>query len=298
MTTRATEQHPLGIFGAFGAVTCWGTGNIIVREASLTAIPLAMWRLALGTVVYAAIVAALGRRITWPQIRVCVPPGLVSGAWIIVFYEALKSTTIANVTMIGALLPMVLFAVAARHFDEPVTLWLVGLAATALAGTALVLYGSSSVHTWSIRGDGLAVLSLLLFAVYFVMAKEVRQKVGALEFQAVLWAGGLAVVAPVAVVRGEIFVPTTTQLLWAGAVLAVPGTGHLLMNWAHRHVRLTVTSMVMLGAAPLSMVLAAIFLDEPIRAFQAVGGAIVIAALAAVVRRDLQLSARHSTSIG
>lgn len=293
MTTQSTEQHPLGLVGAFGAVTCWGAGNIIVREAALTAIPLAMWRLAVGTAVYFAILAAQRRWLTWPQFRACVPAALVSGAWIIIFYEALKSTTIANVTMIGALMPMVLFAVAARRFDEPVTLWLVGLAVAALAGTALVLYGSSSVPTWSARGDGLAVLSLVLFSVYFAMAKKVRQTVGALEFQAVLWVVGLVVVVPAAAVSGDLFMPTPTQIVWAAAVLAVPGSGHLLMNWAHRHVRLTVTSMAILGAAPLSMVLASIFLDEPIRASQAVGGAIVIGALAAVVRRDLQLTTRY-----
>lgn len=294
MTSRATERHPLGLAGAVGAVACWAAGNVMVREIELDALPLALWRLVLGTVVYGAIVLVRRRRFTWPQFRVCILPALLTGLWIIVFYEALKSTTIANVTMIGALMPMVLFGVAVRRFAEPVSGWLLGMAAVAVAGTALVLFGSASAPTWSARGDGLAVLALLLFSAYFALAKEARQKVGAAEFQAAMWAVGLVVVAPAAFVGGGLFVPTATDLVWVAALLAVPGTGHLLMNWAHYHVRLTVTSMAMLGAAPASMVGAAVFLDEPVNATQVVGGAIVIAALAVVIRREVQLAARHA----
>ncbi len=69
------------------------------------------------------------------------------------------------------------------------------------------------------------------------------------------------------------------------------------MNWAHRHVQLTVASMAKLLAPPVSMVGAAIFLDEPITLPQAIGGATVLAVLAAVVRRDLQLNARDAPNL-
>ena len=238
MTTRATERHPLGLAGAFSAVACWGAGNIIVREADLASIPLALWRLVLGVVVYTAILLARRCWITWPQFRICILPSLAAGGWIIAFYEALKSTTITNATMIGALMPMILFAVAVRRFNEPVSKWLVGLAVAALVGTALVLYGSSSVPTWRARGDALAVLALALFSVYFVLAKEARQKVGALEFQAVSWLVGLVVVVPAAAGGGHLFLPTAGDFVWVAALLAVPGTGHLLMeprsSWTSR----------------------------------------------------------------
>ena len=154
-----------------------------------------------------------------------------------------------------------------------------------------------SVPTWSARGDALAGLALALFAVYFVLAKEARQKVGALEFQTAMWVVGLVVVVPAAAASGDLFVPTFNDLVWVAALLAVPGTGHLLMNWALRHVQLTLASMAKLGAPPLSMIGAAIFVDEPIRATQAIGSAVVLAALAAVIGRDLQLHARDTAGL-
>lgn len=125
------------------------------------------------------------------------------------------------------------------------------------------------------------------------------QKVGALEFQAVVWIVALIIVTPPAVLVGDgLSPPDLNTWIWVAALVAVPGSGHLLMNWSHKHVRITVSSMALLGAPPVTMVGAAALLDEPIKLAQVIGGTIVIAALAAVIRRDIQLTARHTTTTG
>ena len=297
MSSRATEWHPLGLVAVSGAVTCWGIGNILVRQVDLPGLELAFWRLVLSSLIYAGIVLARGGRLTWSQIRACLPPAVMIGLWLITFYESIKSTTVTNVSMIVSLSPVVLLWSAVRRFAEPVSLKLLTLVGSALAGTALVLFGSTSVPTWSLRGDGLAVLALLCFSANMALSKEARQKVGVLEFQATVWTGAMVVVAPPAIVLSDgLSFPDLTTWLWVLVLLAVPGSGHLLMNWAHRHVRITVSSMALLGAPPITMVGAALFLDEPIKIAQVVGGVIVIAAVAAVIRRDLQITARHGTS--
>lgn len=299
MSSRATQWHPMGLTAVTGAVVCWSFGNILVRQVDLGAAQTAFWRLALSALIYSAIVLARRGRVTWPQLRACLPSAVMLGLWYIAFYEAIKSTTVTNVAMIVALVPVVLIWPAMRRFAEPVSLKLLALVAAALGGTALVLFGSASVPTWSLRGDGLAVLALLLFSAQMAFAKEARQQIGALEFQAVVWIVAMVVVAPPAVLTGDgLTWPDATAWLWVASLLAVPGSGHLLMNWAHKHVRITVSSMALLGAPPLTMVLAAPFLDEPIKIAQVVGGIIVIAALTGVIRRDLQITTRHSTSIG
>ena len=299
MSSRATERHPLGLVAVAGAVVSWSAGNVLVRMADLAAFQLAFWRLALSSLIYAGIVLARRGRLTWAQFRACLPSAVMVGLWLITFYEALKSTTVTNVTMIVSLTPVVLMWSAVRRFAEPVSLKLLALVAAAVAGTSLVLFGSSSVPTWSLRGDGLAVLALLCFSANMVLAKEARQKVGALEFQAVVWVVAMIVVAPPAALLGEgLSLPDLNTWIWVAALMAVPGSGHLLMNWAHKYVRITVSSTALLVATPITMVGAALFLDEPIRVTQVIGGAIVIVALVAVIRRDLQLAALDSTSVG
>jgi drug/metabolite transporter (DMT)-like permease len=299
VSSRATEWHPLSLVAVSGAVVCWGAGNILARQPDLSGVQLAFWRLTLSSLCYAAIVLVRRGRLTWVQFRACLPPAVMMGLWLITLYEAIKSTTVTNVSMIVSLAPVLLLWSAARRFAEPVSLKLLGLVAAALAGTALVLFGSTSVPTWSLRGDGLAVLSLLIFSANMVLTKEARQKVGAMELQAVVWIVAMIVVAPPAALVGEgLSMPDATTWLWVFMLLAVPGSGELLMNWAHKHVRISVSSMALLGAPPITMVGAALFLDEPIKLAQVIGGTIVIAALAAVIRRDIQLTARHNTTTG
>lgn len=278
-------------------MTCWGVGNILVRQVDLPGLELAFWRLVLSSVIYVGIVLARRGRVTWAQFRACLPPAVMIGLWLITFYQSIKATTVTNVSMIVSLSPVVLLGPAVRRFAEPISLKLLALVAAALAGTSLVLFGSTSVPTWSLRGDGLAVLALLCFSANMALSKEARQKVGVLEFQAIVWTVAMVVVAPPAILLSDdLSFPGLTDWLWVLVLLAVPGSGHLLMNWAHRHVRITVSSMALLGAPPITMVGAALFLEEPIRIAQVVGGAAVIAAVAAVIRRDLQITARHGTS--
>ncbi len=296
VSSRTTERHPLGLLAVAGAIVSWGVGNVLVRLADLPAFQLAFWRLALSSVIYAGIVLARRNRLTWAQFRACLPSAVMVGLWLITFYEALRSTTVTNVAMIVSLAPVVLMWSGVRRFAEPVSLKLLALVAVALAGTSLVLFGSTSVPTWSLRGDGLALLAMLFFSANMALAKEARQKVGALDFQAVVWIVAMIVVAPPAVLLGDgLSRPDLSTWIWVAVLMAVPGSGHLLMNWAHKHVRITVSSTALLGAPPITMICAAMFLDEPIRVAQVVGGAIVIAAVAAVVRHDLQLIAHHGT---
>ena len=299
MSSRATEQHPLGLLAVAGTVVCWGVGNLMVRDIDLPALQLAFWRLALSALIYCGMVLARRRRMTWAQFRVCIPPAVMIGLWLVTFYESIKSTTVINVAMVVSLMPVVLMWAAVRRFAEPVSVKLAALMVAAVGGTGLVLFGSTAVRTWSLRGDALAVLAMLFFSANFVLAKEARQTVGTLEFQAVMWTVALIVIAPAAVLVGPgLSPPTATTWAWIVALIAIPGTGHLLINWAHRHVRLTVSSTAMLGTPPISAVGAAIFLDEPIQIAQVVGGAIVITAVAAVIRRDMQLNARHAPTPG
>lgn len=251
---------------------------------------IAFWRILLGAVVFSAVVYASGRRITTDMLRAVAPAGVVISIEIAIFFVALRSTTVANATVISNLTPLVLLAVAARSFHERVTGLLVVITGVSTVGVALVVFGSSQHTTWQPRGDLLAFVSMFFFAAYFAFAKKGRETVPILEFQACLWLVGSVTLLPVAVVdAGGLDVPNATQWLWLAALLAVPGTGHMLMNWAHAHVRLVIASMLNLAVPALSTAGAFVFLDEDVNAVQVLGIAVVISGLAFVVRREAEL---------
>jgi drug/metabolite transporter (DMT)-like permease len=289
-TAITPQASRLGLSAATTAILAWSAGNIMVREVPMSGLQIAFWRILLAAVVYTVAVYLSGRRLTWDHIRRTIPTGVVIGLEIAVFFVAIKSTTVANATVIGSLVPLLLMGVASRRFGEAVTRFLLGAAVVSLGGVALVMYGSSSGSTWSLRGDLLAVVALVLFAAYFALAKAAREDVPALEFQAALWIAGSVVLFPVAVIDARgIDVPTAGNWLWLAALLLVPGTGHLLMNWAHPHVKLTVSSMLTLGVPVLTTIGGAVFLDEPVDVLQVAGIAVVLGALAELIRREARL---------
>jgi len=138
-----------------------------------------------------------------------------------------------------------------------------------------------------------------LFSLYYIFAKTARAQVPALEFQTAVWVIGTVVLLPVAAFdAGGIVIPEWRQWVGVAVLLTIPGTGHFLMNWAHARVKLSVTSMLTLGLPVLSTIGAAIFLDEPLGGWQLPGIAIVVAALAAAIRREAVLHLEHARTVG
>lgn len=276
-----------GLIAAVTAIFFWAAGNVIVRLVELPGLQLGFWRIALAAAVYWLILAATGRKLRWAHIKASAPSAVAISLEIAVFFVALKATTVANTTVILALQPIVLLFFGLRRFGERVSVRLVALALVALAGVGLVVFGSSGAPIWSPRGDLLAVVAMLLFSLYYIFAKTARAEVPALEFQTAVWVIGTVVLLPVAAIdAGGLVVPAGRHWVGLAVLLAIPGSGHFLMNWAHSRVTLSVTSMLTLGLPVLSAVGAAIVLDEPLGGWQLPGIAIVVAALAVAIRRE------------
>lgn len=284
------RSSPAGLAGAVLGVTCWAAGNVMVVEAPMSGLQIAFWRILLGAAVYTAAVYVSGRRLSRAMLRAVAPAGIVISIEIAVFFVAIRETEVANATVISNLTPIALLAIAARSFGEKVTGLLVAVTAVSLVGVVLVVFGSTQHTSWSPLGDSLSFVAMLFFAAYFVLAKRGRETVPILEFQACLWIAGAMVLFPVAVVdAGGVAWPSGTQWIWLAALLAVPGTGHMLVNWSHNHVRLVITAMLTLAIPVMSTIGAVLFLDQAVNAVQIVGMVITLAALSLVVRREAEL---------
>lgn len=275
------------------AALFWAAGNVIVRAIPLGGIQVAFWRILLGAVIYTGLFLAMGGKISMRSLRLSAPAGAVIALEIAIFFVAIKATTVANAVVIGNLQPLILFYVAARRFGEVITRWLIGVALVAFAGVGIVVFGSSGTATWSPAGDLLALIAMFFFAAYFVLAKSARQHLDTFEFQTLQLIVGALTLAPIAFIDagGTFEMPSLRNWAWLALLLAIPGTGHLLMNFSHLKVKLSVTSLLTLGIPAVSTLAAASFLDEPASLVQYGGMAIVVVALAAVITREARLRA-------
>ena len=296
---RPTRNYAsLGRVSAALAVVCWSAGNIMVARLDMPGIQIAFWRQLIGFGVYGLVFLLIGRRLTWRTVRLVIPAGVLLGLEIGVFFTALRTTTIANATIIGALQPILLLAVASRRYRETVTGWLFGASVVAVCGVVLVMWGASSEANWSPRGDLLALMAMILFSTYFVVVKDIRASVDTFTLQTVAMIIGALTVFPLAAIEAGtpvLPVPSSRQFVWLLVLLAVPGTGHYLMNWAHLHVSLSVAGLLTLAIPVLSALGAWLILDQHLTPIQALGGVVVLGILAGVVRRDARLASREGT---
>ncbi|MED5600085.1 MAG: EamA family transporter [Actinomycetota bacterium] len=295
--TAASDRAGRGRASAATAVCFWSVGNVIVAGFDLPGLQIGFWRLFLGAVVYGTFFYAGGRRITWATVRLVALPAVTIALEIALFFAALKNTSLANATTIGALQPILLMAVASHRYRERVTGWLVGIAFVAIGGVALVMFGAgggSGGHLW---GDLLAAVSTFFFAAYFVFVKDVRHHLDTFTLQTTSMAIGALVLLPLAAIdAGQVIppLPSWSQWGWLALLLAVPGTGHFLMNWAHLHVSLTLTGLLTLAIPVLSAAGGWLVLDQRLTAVQVLGMVVVLSTLVVVVRRDSRMHAGGS----
>ena len=277
------------------AVSVWGAAAVITRVVDqVNGLVLAFHRLWIGAVVTLVVFYLTGRRLTWTTLRRSIPGGLAFAGDIVLFFTALRHTTVANATVVGALQPALVMLVAGPMFGEPVTAGIVGWSIAAIIGVAIVVYGSSGAPVWSIGGDLLAVGALFAWTLYFIASKRVRRLVPPFDYLAAMLVIATVAVAPLALIFGGALDPGGIDSWGWIVVLAVGsgGIGHLLINWAHDHVELTVMSLLTLAVPVFAVASAAIFLDESVTWVQVFGMLIVLGALSVVA---VQASRAEST---
>ena len=211
-------------------------GPWLVRLADVGPIAAGFWRLGLGGIMLGMAAPIFGRSIR--------PPGRISLILIVIaafFFAAdiaawhigILLTKMGNATLFGNV-GSFLFALYGlfllRRRPAPTQLASILLA---LGGSLLLLAGSYELSASHFRGDLLALLAALLYAVYLVVIDKVRRTEEPLT--TIFWASlaGAAFVLPMALIAGETIIPTnwtpvlllafSSQLVGQGLVVYAMG---------------------------------------------------------------------------
>jgi drug/metabolite transporter (DMT)-like permease len=287
--TPLVQRRTAGVLAAATGVILWGCLVPLAKAAdNVNGIVLGFHRLWIGTVAVLAVFYATGGRLSKAGLKASFWGGILFGLDIIFFFSALKLTTVANATIVGALQPALLMYVGARWFGEKVTSSLVGLTLVAVGGAGLVAIGSASGSNddWSLVGDFCALAALISWSGYFIASKRARESLSSLEYLASFLVVASVMVLPIALLAPGPFDPGA-EGWWIVIVVAVlsGGVGHFLMNFAHPHIPLYLASLLTLAVPVMSTTVALIFLDESINALQVLGMVVVLGAVGLVVLR-------------
>jgi drug/metabolite transporter (DMT)-like permease len=277
---------PLGLAAVAVPVIGWSFANTIVKLTPVPVIEFTFYRLWIGTLCMLIVSAVARRRLTWRIVKASAPAGVLFALNLILFFEAIRHTGVADVLLIAALQPALVLVVAGRWFGEQPTRRDVTWSMVSVGCVGLSIVGSSENAVWSLGGDLLAVGALFVFTTYFLLSKRVRQDVQAIEYMTTVTLVAAIVITPVAVATGDGFGgfrPDDWMLLALFVVAAQ--AGHLSVAWAHSHVDVTVSSLLILGEPVMSAIAALILLGEPLTVLQVAGGLLAIVAVGSVVWR-------------
>ncbi len=285
----APQASAAGIAAAIVAMIGWSASGVIAKGLDMDAMAVIFYRMWLYTVVMFVVLAVLRKRLTWSKIRAALPGGIALGVDITLFFSAVKLTTMANATVIGALQPVLMLVAGPYLFgvSEKASRREALLATLAIVGVAVVLFGSTGLPDWRPRGDLLAVGGLFAWTLYFVFSKRTQQTMHPMEYTAATALISTVVITPIALVSGQdLGLPTASNWVWLVLLALGPGlVAHGAMNWSLTRIPMWLGATLALFIPVTSTLLAWVFIDEQVVAIQFVGMAIVLLALAFVVLR-------------
>ena len=124
----------------------------------------------------------------------------------------------------------------------------------------------------------MALAAAACFAVYLLATERVRAHTSTLEFlRLAILSSTIFMFAFTLILRVPLGIPDRrTFLALLGLGLVSQLGGYLALTYALGHLPATVTSVSLLSQGPLTAVLAALLLGEPLSVYQIAGGALVL----------------------
>jgi drug/metabolite transporter (DMT)-like permease len=261
-------------------ILCIAWSAIFVRWTSIPGPASAFYRVLLPCVVLLPTWLIPGHRAKLPaRSYVIIALGGIFFALDLAFYNtSILKTSAANSTLLGNNTPIFVGLLTWLVFRRrPHWSFWVGLA-LAVSGSVVILGADLAKHARFGMGDAMALAAAACFAVYLLATERVRSHIGTLQFlRLAILSSTIAMYAVTLILRVPLGVGdhrSVAALVGLGLVSQLGG--YLALTYALGHLPATVTSVSLLSQGPLTALLAALLLGEPLTAAQITGGALVL----------------------
>ena len=286
MLARLEERTPPAAALAV-AIAAVSTSAVLVRWSSAPAVVLALYRVALTTLLLSPLLftryrGEFGafRRRDW---LVATATGAALAVHFAAYFESLAWTSVAASVTIVQSQPLFVAVGAAVVLDERVgrrRATGIGVAVVGIVAMSAgdLLAGAAVRGPRPLYGNALAVLGAVMAAVYVLVGRSLRQRVAVVPYVLVVYSACAATLLVVAVAQG---LPLTgygrREWLIFLALAVGPGLfGHTVVNWALEHVESSVVSVSLLGEPVGATLLALILLAEAPGPTTLAGAAVVL----------------------
>jgi drug/metabolite transporter (DMT)-like permease len=213
--------------------------------------------------------------------------GLFFALDLALYNTAILKTSAANATLLGNNTPIVVGLMSWLVFRKrPSAGFWFGLF-MAVTGTSVIVWADLGKHVHFGVGDLMALGAAACFAVYLMVTERVRTTTGTMAFLRLAMISSTLALLVINLVLGISLRVPHGRTLWAvlGLGLISQLAGYLALTYALGHLPATITSVTLLTQGPLTALLAALLLAEPLSLAQIVGGALVLLGVGIAHRR-------------
>ena len=281
MNTKARSEYAIGIMLLVAAAVTYSTAGVFTKGVVAGAWAVIFWRGLFAAALTTGWTISQG---TFRSNFSCMgysgwAVGIVGAIGTAAFIPAFKLTSIANVSLIYAIAPLIAAVLAWRLIGERITIRTLAGSFCAFLGVGIIVSGS--VGQISIQGDALALVMTAAMATIMVIYRKYPDTPGAgpsVLQSLILLPPSFALGAPFRTEPSEIFVLAVFGLLFAVASIT-------LAEGAKR-VPSGQTALLSALETPLAPILAFIvFTEVPSRA-TILGGSVVLIAVLMSIRND------------
>jgi drug/metabolite transporter (DMT)-like permease len=244
----------------------------LTRLSSADPLAIAIGRIAFSLIAIGTLLAITGEwrqfaRLSWFEWFLAVGAGAILALHFWSWNASLHLTTIAaSTTLVTSLQPgfVALLSIFIAH-ETPSRRQLVGLAIATLGAISITapdfLSGAATVATPNpLLGNVLSVGAAAAAAIYMVVGRRLRSRLGAWSYVALVYSAALVTLLCIAAVSGIHVAPQPPRDLLIFVALAVGPMllGHTGMNWALEHLPAYIVNLTMLGEPVGATILAAV----------------------------------------
>lgn len=274
----------------------FGSSAILIRLAVLVpggegvpGLALAAWRTLFSALLVGAVALPRAvpewRRLTRRDWALMGGAGTLLALHFMGWIESLYHTSVASASVLVTTSPLFIAALSFAVLKERPSQRTIFSILAATAGAALIGWGDTGGERFprAALGNGLALGAALLVAVYMLVGRAVRQRVGFLAYLAPVYAIVAVVTWAVALTRGVDLGPPLPVLGVCLLMALGPGLlGHGSLNYALGYLPATLLGLLSLAEPVLASLVAFFLFGEAPSGLAIVGIAVVLGAIAAV----------------
>ncbi len=218
------------------------------------------------------------------------------GLWI----PSLDYTSVASSVVLVTLSPLFVSLLAPRLLGERVGGMLRAGVMLAVAGAVVIGWGDASLGARALFGDALALGGAFGAALYFLVGRRLRGRVGVVPYACAIYGVAAVVLTALVAATGQPlagFAPRTW--VWLILLALLPQVvGHTSFNWALAGLSATFVTVATLGEPIGSTLLAWWWLAEAPPVRTVLGGMLVLAGLALAARAESSAMSRRGSDGG